>query len=227
MQQANDDDADHVVRIIDHKIYQKTGAVKVHLSFESLSKDYEDYKAWQALDKNVLEDCKDEEDGEDLSKNSLVIYAKSKKDMELYAKTAELVGLEDVLTLFPDFVKPVEEDEDSSSSDEELAEKCTADHSDYSELTYKAVEDEYYFLKDRKLHGLLCRVCRLDYTGWKDKPGANTPAYTCEKMALGKCICEEGLVCHSCYQNEQLKLTDLAAGGRRSRRRCCQANSQD
>ena len=227
MQQADHLEADHVVKIIDHKIYQKTGAVKVHLSYESVSKEYEDYKSWEALDMNVLEDCKDGKDGEDLSKNLLVIYAKSKKDMKLYTKTAELAGQEDVLILFPDFVKPVEEDEDSSSSEEELTEKCTADHSDYSELTYKAVEGEYYFLKNRKLHGLLCRVCGLDYTGWKDKPGTNTPAYTCEKMALGKCICEKGLVCHSCYQKEQLKLTDLAAGGRRSRHRCCQANSQD
>lgn len=176
---------------------------------ESMSGKYEDNVSEVKLSL-TYRDCQEPVDQGVEEENLVLQYAKKLKatttNKRFCEAVAELVGepMNDLFTQFKTGQK--------IPSMMTTHRKCGLDHNDYSDLTYKAEESDYYFREKAKWNGLTCKAC--DKTiGTDIRPKQNNPVYICANFALDKTDCKE-MVCGSCFGAKQ-----QAAGGIKPRRR--------
>lgn len=91
-------------------------------------------------------------------------------------------------------------------------------HEDYSNVTYKAEESDFYFKTTKaKWYGLKCRKCStlIGSVVGNFRPTPATPVYVCTKFALNKTKCAQ-MVCSVCFENQ---IKEQSAGTQPRRRR--------
>lgn len=207
---APDEDID-ITEIRSHKYY--TGEGKgwwLTVLMESISGEYESNEIQVPLTV-TYQDCQEPVDEGHEDVNLVLKYAQNLKVSPTNKKFCEavagLVGqpLEDLFTQF-------RTEEEIHPMTTTPYKKCGLDHKDYSDLTYKAEESDYYFREKAKWYGLTCKACNKTI-GTDIRPNPKHPVYICAHFALDKTNCRE-IVCGACFGEKQQN-----TGGIKPRRR--------
>jgi hypothetical protein len=181
----SDHEADYeCMEIMNHRVVGRT-AWELQAQYEDNHQKFQPYSVWASV-QDVWKDCDEGDDDENL--------------VMKYIQTIEQCprGLKEAIGKIcgRDLVAEGQEAKKKASNHNHviIEENCTCQMKHNESSSFVKIDENYYFQKGRKFHGLPCMTCKND-------PGpasCRNPVFVCQKLHLDKAECDK-ILCGKCH----------------------------